>query len=267
MGRISVTNSHPTITLPIEIQLQILEEAEWYQHAVLSQVCTAWRLELLKRKNRSKLYQPIHDSRYAMTKWISHVSPRIHKALDYHNILQWDEELKTLKWAHANLKRDDKPITTDISKHIQEISFNMAPFSHHPAFECVESDISVVIGIFTSRYRSDSGTFFTPQRLVIGETLSVGRFLDRMQSWRVGDMDYRITHRKSPTRWIFCNYFLDSCSVTPSGEKLVLVSVEMELDKPDKFNIPLPLFQPRPEIDFDRGGIVSRIARNHVRKA
>ncbi|KAF3080451.1 hypothetical protein TWF569_011337 [Orbilia oligospora] len=257
---------HLTSTLPLELQFKILEDSEWFQHGLLSQVCKAWRNELSRPCHRRKLYQPIHKSRSTTISWDDkHRNPLIHKALVYQNTLLWDENLSRLTWAHLDIKHDEQPASVDTSSRIRKEFPQIKGLGNHPAFQCSESGTAIVISLFTSRYRGSNGTFFMPQRLVAGQKISVMKFLDMMREWRSGDREYRINYERQPTRWILCNYFIENCFKNTTGEISISVSVEMDQDQPEKLTIPLRLFAPRPNMDFDIGCVSSRVARNPVR--
>ncbi|EWC47258.1 hypothetical protein DRE_03377 [Drechslerella stenobrocha 248] len=255
---------HSTCPLPLELQYQILESAEWFQHTVLAEVCKAWRIHLSKPKNRSKLYEPLTRSTSSIhgrttNRW---EPPRIHKAIACQNLLRWDNSTREFKWARIGDAKEIKYAAGGrLSRGSGSDRVALTSFYNQPAFRCFESGKPVTVGLFISKYRSARGSFCTPQRLMLNEVMSVGKLLGLMHKWRSDDRKCRARNDGNPISWILCNYFVENHGENLVGDRYVSVVTEMEQDAPEEFAFRTRMFAERLELDFDKGFLNSRIAQ------
>ncbi|KAF3921221.1 hypothetical protein ABW21_db0204581 [Orbilia brochopaga] len=259
---------HSTSPLPLELQYHILESAEWYQHPTLAQVCKAWRMQLSKPRVRAKLYQPLTRSSSSISgRNINPCEPpRIHRAIAHENMLRWDSKRRKFTWTHIDTGDHGKKhawtaVDVDSISHRrdQDVS-NLSAFCHQPAFRCCDTGKPVTVGLFISKYRSARGGFCTPERLMLNEVMTVGRFLSLMNKWRTDDRKYRAKTDGNPIDWILCNYYVANHGENLIGDRFLSVTVEMEQDKPEELAFRARMFAERLELDFDRSFLRSRIA-------
>ncbi|KAJ6258507.1 hypothetical protein Dda_6550 [Drechslerella dactyloides] len=259
---------HSTSPLPLELQYHILESAEWYQHPTLSRVCKAWRMHLSRPRNRAKLYKPLTRSASSILgRNINPCEPpRIHRAIAHQNMLRWDNQRKKFTWAHIDIEGHGQKhawtlvdVDSIPSRKSRDL-FNMSSFLRQPAFCCCDTGNPVTVGLFISKYRSAQGSFCTPQRLMLNEVMTVGKFLNLMHKWRSDDRKYRAKSDGNPINWILCNYFVANHGENLIGDRYLSVTVEMEQDKPEELAFRARMFAERLELDFDRNFLRSRIA-------